>query len=428
MIETQVESSETVWDVFGFNKPIELAVAGFPTLGAARRKNLTRGRRGRSDSVTIEVPRGRKVEIDRKPSDDGNTPSSVRRSNGGTPPSSLRQGGGNTSPNNRQGGNGVPSSVRQGGETLPSDNKEEQDANVRTNRPAEVVTGATGNQTENKTSNDANEANASNNVTVKKVNPGEVELPNVLTDEYEMIEGNSHSTLIDISDGDLAKIVPEDKLSIAYAAINRWNSLPVDMRRNYLLAESDEESGMDADSLDVAKTLEAFGVIKSNHSNGELAEGIKAAPEHSAHAGALEKVDPDAHWAPDMYPDFKDTIGLYTDGDIRINVTDDQIRQLAHNPIMEQSEIDKVRSALAKWNLAYEEEQRRILANSNYRSEDISEEELENLENLGLIKRENARMTFVIKDSKGESLKFSPSFERSVNNISAFKPASGRAA
>ena len=291
--------------------------------------------------------------------------------------------------------------------------------------PAEAVEAAR-REMENNKPGETKEFTASNNNEIKVVRPGEVELPNVLTEKYEMVDGDSYSTLVEISDGDLTKIVPENRTSVARAAIDRWNKLPVEMRRKYLLAESDEEAGMDADSLDVAKTLEGLGIIKSDHNDGKLAEGVKAAPEKGAHADALDAIDPDAFWGPDVFPDFKDTIRLYTDGDIRINVSDDQIRELSHNPVMSQADYDAIRMALKNWNYSTEEEQRKILANAKYHSSEISDDDLQLLEGLGLIQRESEKMTFTIRNSKGEAMKFAPSFERTVNNISAFRPESGR--
>ena len=73
-----------------------------------------------------------------------------------------------------------------------------------------------------------------------------------------------------------------------------------------------------------------------------------------------------------------------------------------------------------------DEEQRKILANAKYHSSEISDDDLQLLEGLGLIQRESEKMTFTIRNSKGEAMKFAPSFERTVNNISAFRPESGR--
>ena len=431
MIKTQVSTSETVWDVIGFNQSIERAVASFPALGAARRKNLTRGRRG-NGTVDVRVPTGAKVIIEDNPGD--NTPSDVR-SGGETPPS--------TTPTASE----TPASTSAVSEGSPVDDGE-QSIDYRkigklqrtmawvhdgdriidvdpTMSPAEAVEAAR-REMENNKPGETKEFTASNNNEIKVVRPGEVELPNVLTEKYEMVDGDSYSTLVEISDGDLTKIVPENRTSVARAAIDRWNKLPVEMRRKYLLAESDEEAGMDADSLDVAKTLEGLGIIKSDHNDGKLAEGVKAAPEKGAHADALDAIDPDAFWGPDVFPDFKDTIRLYTDGDIRINVSDDQIRELSHNPVMSQADYDAIRMALKNWNYSTEEEQRKILANAKYHSSEISDDDLQLLEGLGLIQRESEKMTFTIRNSKGEAMKFAPSFERTVNNISAFRPESGR--
>ena len=93
---------------------------------------------------------------------------------------------------------------------------------------------------------------------------------------------------------------------------------------------------------------------------------------------------------------------------------------------MSQADYDAIRMALKNWNYSTEEEQRKILANAKYHSSEISDDDLQLLEGLGLIQRESEKMTFTIRNSKGEAMKFAPSFERTVNNISAFRPESGR--
>ena len=107
-------------------------------------------------------------------------------------------------------------------------------------------------------------------------------------------------------------------------------------------------------------------------------------------------------------------------------MTDEQIRNLAHNPIMDDTDMQQIRSALYNWNVANEDEQRRALANSRYKSEALSEDTLKTLEDLGVIKRESYKFSFTIKDSKGRPVSFRPGFERSAKDVHAFSPEKGR--
>ncbi len=416
-VTTQVETFVPTVDVIGFDKTLDMAVTSFPAIGAARRKNLTRGRTGSGDAK-VRVPTGVKVPVNDTPSGGGTPPKAP------TPTSPKPPVSGERPPKMNDGTAAeiidVYTTPPGFGENPPATNGPDRIA--RTPNPSAEASVST------KAAPEAAEAPTAEVTTARIVRPGDIELPGVPTKAYEMVDADSHATLVEISDDDLKALVPENRVATAKVALDRWNSIPSDMRRKYLEADSDETTGLDADSLDIAKTVEAFGLIKSNHA-GELASGVTAAPKHGAHADALDEIDPDAVWEAGQLPDYKDTITLYTPGDIRVNMSDDDIRKVAHNPVMDESELKEVRDALYNWNMTFEEEQRRILGNSRYKSKNIDEASLKKLEDLGIINRENYKFTFTIKDSNGRPVTFTPGYERTANNsVSAFKPQGGRAA
>ena len=430
-ITTQVEEFIPTVDVIGFDKTLDMAVTSFPAIGAARRKNLTRGKTG-NGKADVRVPTGRRVPVDgngggaatprtgEKPKDDDTEIIDVYT----TPP-----GFGETPNRPTAGASTAERAPKKPAEKPAAAPKPQAEAKPAAAPSAENSAGeATATSAPAAEAPKAEAPAAESAGTARIVKPGEVELPGVPTKSYEMVDSDAYSTLVEISDDDLKSLIPEDRAATARAAVDRWNSIPADMRRRYLEADSDDAAGLDADSLDIAKTVEAFGLIKSNHGTGELASGVTAAPEHGAHADALDEIDPDAIWSEAQFPDYTKPVELYTDGDLRMSLTDEQIRNLAHNPIMSDADLQEVRTALYNWNAANEEEQRRALANSRYKSEALSEGTLKKLEDLGVIKRESYKYTFTIRDSKGRPTTFRPGFERSARNVRAFNPEKGRGA
>ncbi len=394
------KSYETV-NVIGFNKTVEQAVAAFPAIGAAGRKNLRRGKINPTDKVEVRTPYKTRITTETIPDETDEKPPVGGPETGSTPP---------------------PAET-----VVETTTPESGTAEPESPSPAETVveTTTSGAETTPPAAEEAPTVEAAP-VTLKLVKPGEVELPDVLTKEYERIDSNSHSTLIDISDEDIEKLMPTERIETAREVIGKWNAIPAEKRREYLVSDSDDGLDMDATSLDVAKTLEALGLIKSGRSI-DLATGVTAAPEQEAHADALEKVDDDALWFDGGRKEFTDTIKYDDTGDLRIYATDDTIRRIARGSVLSEGDVRDIQGLIGRWNLLFDEEQRELIQNPRYRSEAFPEADVKRMEDLHLIERQSPRLANMdIRMGNGETVPVAVRMPRRVNNISPFRPGRGR--
>ena len=240
---------EKVYDtvnVIGFDKTIERAVAAFPALGAARRKNLTRKVSGKPDTKVpkVNIPRGGMMDVSEPVKSTETKMPETSEETAPKPPESTES--------------GAPEGS---GPTAPG--------------MVETVTTTTTPET----STDGTKAEDS-------VASG------VLTEEYRMIDAKSEKTDVIISDENMSKYIPAERLDLAREMVRRWNSMPVESRRKYLETDSDDGLDIDAGLLDVAKTMEAFGLIKSGRKI-DLAAGVTV-PKTETSTASPEKKESEA--------------------------------------------------------------------------------------------------------------------------------------